>query len=438
MITENIGKIFELPLQAMEHMVESFHIEMDRGLSGEKSSLKMIPTYAGMPTGEEKGIYMALDMGGTNFRVLQIELKGGRKTGRPSIMKFVLGKEEIAGTAEQFFDFIAESVKTFLKKQKHKAGGPCDLGFTFSFPIQQTSAARGILICWTKGFQTSGVVGKDVVGLLGQAFRRKGVEDINISALVNDTVGTLVAKSYADTACDVGVIIGTGTNACYPEELRKIKKLRGAKPRRGRMIINIEWGNFNKLASTHYDRQLDEESENSGQQILEKMVSGMYLGEIARLILHEAAIEGSLSCGLIPFLMKRKSFEAEHMSLIEGDKTGGLKLIGALLAKSGLRKFSVNDRRVIKKVCETVSRRAARISASCIAAIVTKIDPKLSRAHTIAIDGSLFERHPTFSTNMEAALKEILGRKASLVKLTLAKDGSGKGAAIIAAVAAKR
>jgi hexokinase len=65
-----------------------------------------------------------------------------------------------------------------------------------------------------------------------------------------------------------------------------------------------------------------------------------------------------------------------------------------------------------------------------------KIDPDLAAMHTVAIDGSVFEKHPTFAANMKEALKELFGAKASYVKLVLAKDGSGKGAAIIAAVAA--
>ena len=296
MVTENLEKLFELPLPEMEKIIETFMTDMARGLAGENSSLKMIPTYVGMPTGNEKGRFIALDLGGTNFRVLELTLGGGRKIGRTNMMKFALGKEQITGSAEIFFDFIADSVKIFLRKYKIPDTAKINLGFTFSFPIRQTGIASGILICWTKGFEARGVVGNDVVGLMNEAFARRGIKNVKISALVNDTVGTLVAKSYEDPDCDVGVIIGTGTNACYPE---------------ARTIINIEWGNFNKLTSTVYDRQLDEESDNPGEQILEKMVSGMYMGEVTRLILRDLATKAQLSCGPIPILLKKKSFETE-------------------------------------------------------------------------------------------------------------------------------
>ncbi|MDO8525244.1 MAG: hexokinase [Candidatus Omnitrophota bacterium] len=424
MAMEGIEKLFELPLPAMKHLIDSFRLEMARGLKDAKSSLKMIPTYIGMPTGREKGEFMALDLGGTNFRVLKLTLKGKRRAGLPRMMEFALGKKQITGNAGIFFDFIADHVKIFLKKHNLSDIPSIGLGFTFSFPIRQTSVSGGILICWTKGFETSGVVGNDVVRLMNEAFARRGVKNIRISALVNDTVGTLVAKSYEDPFCDVGVIIGTGTNACYPEALRSIKKWRGPKAKSARMIINTEWGNFNKLSRTSYDRQLDENSNNEGRQILEKMVSGMYMGEIVRLALKDAGV-----------LFKRSVFEAEYMSIIEGDKTDDLRLTGELLAGMLRRKSSVNDRRIIRRTCEIVSRRAARISAACIAAIIKKMDPYLGRAHTIAIDGSVFEKHPTFSRNMEEALEEIFGPKSSLIKLVLAKDGSGKGAAIAAAAA---
>lgn len=49
------------------------------------------------------------------------------------------------------------------------------LGFTFSFPLEQVGLTKGYLKTWTKGFDCSGVVGKDVVQQLEDAIRRRGV-----------------------------------------------------------------------------------------------------------------------------------------------------------------------------------------------------------------------------------------------------------------------
>jgi hexokinase len=47
------------------------------------------------------------------------------------------------------------------------------LGFTFSFPVEQTRLNTGKLLQWNKGFEVAGVLGEDVVGLLRDAFKRK-------------------------------------------------------------------------------------------------------------------------------------------------------------------------------------------------------------------------------------------------------------------------
>lgn len=48
--------------------------------------------------------------------------------------------------------------------------------------------------------------------------------NINIAAIVNDTVGTLVSHAYVDPETQLGVIIGTGTNAAYVEEISCMPK----------------------------------------------------------------------------------------------------------------------------------------------------------------------------------------------------------------------
>lgn len=75
------------------------------------------------------------------------------------------------GTQEKLFDFIANAVDTFSKEKGITAKLP--LGFTFSFPVHQTSLISGTLIRWTKDFSASGAVGENVVELLKEAFKRK-------------------------------------------------------------------------------------------------------------------------------------------------------------------------------------------------------------------------------------------------------------------------
>ena len=398
---KNLEKSFDISQTEMKRIIKDFHSEMDKGLRREKSSLKMIPTYVKRPTGNETGKFIALDLGGTNFRILELELKGHRKTGKPVSKSFVLDKKYLTGRGEKLFDFIADCIKIFMKEKRIVSDAEFDLGFTFSFPVEQTSIASGTLLRWTKGFSAEGVIGKDVVKLLNDALAREGIDNVKVTALVNDTVGTLVAKAYEEPDCDIGVILGTGTNACYSDNDTV-----------DNTIINTEWGNFNKLKTNSYDAALDAESENRGSQVLEKMVSGMYLGELFRLAVNDIVKKNFFSS-------KRMSVRTEYMSEIERDRSKNMS----------------EDRRVCKKICEIISTRAARISAAALAAVITKIDPELERRHTIAIDGSVYEKYPGFSKRIEAELLEIFAGKSSQVKIALTKDGSGKGAAIIAAVA---
>jgi len=68
-----------------------------------------------------------------------------------------------------------------------------------------------------------------------------------------------------------------------------------------------------------------------------------------------------------------------------------------------------------------------------LAAAVAWIDPGIERDPPIAVDGSVFEKHPGFAADMDAAFREILGGKAGRVRTALTHDGSGLGAAVIAA-----
>lgn len=113
---------------------------------------------------------------------------------------------------------------------------------------------------------------------------------IKLTALINDTVGTLIASAYTDDQVKIGCIFGTGCNAAYMEECGEIPKLAhmNLDPKLP-MAINCEWGAFDNerviLPRTPYDIIIDKESPRPGQQIFEKMIAGLYLGEIFRLTL---------------------------------------------------------------------------------------------------------------------------------------------------------
>ncbi len=62
---------------------------------------------------------------------------------------------------QDLFDFIASSLKEFVEREGDDSETSLtrrELGFTFSFPVKQTSISSGVLIKWTKGFDIEDMV----------------------------------------------------------------------------------------------------------------------------------------------------------------------------------------------------------------------------------------------------------------------------------------
>ncbi|MCX6565461.1 MAG: hypothetical protein NTW38_03415 [Candidatus Aminicenantes bacterium] len=430
-----LRRLFAVTDGRLRTLIEAFHGEMRRGLAGEPGSLQMLPAFVDLPTGRERGTFLALDMGGTNVRVLRVDLPGdGSFPGRIED-QFQLNREQVAADGKVLFAAIARFIDRFLRERA--LSGRYRLGFTFSFPIRQRSIARGDLIAWTKGWTAEGVVGRDVVELLNQALAAEKVSGVRVVSVNNDTTGTLMALAYLDPDCDAGCILGTGTNICYRERTAEIRKPIGPYGR-DFMIINMESGNYNAaLPRNHYDDLLDRQSENPGLQAEEKMVSGKYLGELVRLVVADLCGRGVLFGGRLPEIFSvREGFGSERLSEIEEDDSPGADDVRSRLRGWGIRPADAGDARALREVVRIVSGRAARVAAATLAATVTINDSSLDGKHAIAVDGSIFHKYPGFKARMEETLRELFGDRAGRVRLAPMQDGSGLGAAIIAAVSA--
>lgn len=95
---------------------------------------------------------------------------------------------------------------------------------------------------------------------------------VDVVALVNDTTGTMMSCALTNPDVSAGLILGTGTNACYMESLENVPKWDGDQNEPRQVIINTEWGAFGDNGSwnhlrTKYDEQVDKESMNPGMQL---------------------------------------------------------------------------------------------------------------------------------------------------------------------------
>lgn len=452
---------FVLKNDTLQAIMKQFQAEMEGGLAEYGKDMAMVPSFVtGVPDGSEEGTFLALDLGGTNLRVCEVRLFGQHKF-EIKQQKYKVSTELKEGEARVLFDYIADSVDAFLTDigtQAPASSEPIHLGFTFSFPVEQTAIDAGKLLTWTKGFNAKNAIGHDVVKLLQDAFDRKHIH-VRCSALVNDTVGTLLSRSYQNGPALIGAIFGTGTNGAYIDKTRTIKKLgddkiaeaeAGGDQAGNFMVVNTEWGAMDNgrkvLPVSIFDNKLDRESINPRKQAFEKMVSGMYLGEITRNILlhfidHTLLFDGYST----EILNTHYGYDAAFVSAVEGAKTDDeVKKIIVEQLKMDAKRVSPGCIEIVKWACKMAAVRAAQLAACAIAAVViyTKNHeiPVAERdtGVDIGLDGSVAEFLPGFEGRVREALVVLLGEKGEKrVRMGLAKDGSGVGAALTALQAKK-
>ncbi|KAI9821767.1 MAG: hypothetical protein M1827_002348 [Pycnora praestabilis] len=227
-----------------------------------------------LPSGRERGKFLAIDFGGSNLRVGLIELYG--QITKPNQEKIVaplnalppdsrdvssirrsfekawsIGEHLKNDKAEDLFDWIGDCIAEVVRNivtsgiENGKAV-PKELamGVTFSFPMMQDSLAEATIMPMGKGFAiksnldlgkrllagyerhiTDSVIEHyaptDGLGAFKSWRTPKNLPRLKIFAITNDTVATLASLAYIvnglpHSKVAMAVIVGTGTNAAIP------------------------------------------------------------------------------------------------------------------------------------------------------------------------------------------------------------------------------
>ncbi|CAI4229993.1 unnamed protein product [Auanema sp. JU1783] len=441
---ESVMAEFKLSNNTLRRMMSHMSDNMDRGLAkGLKgSTIAMLPSFVPeLPNGAERGKFVAMDLGGTNLRVMLMEIEPGEPM-RTKQFNTRMPNAAMHGTGPKLFDYIAKALADFLiEKELENENLP--VGFTFSYPCNQTGLRSATLLRWTKGVTATGCVGKDVVKLLEEAIERDGRVRVDIVALINDTVGTMVAAAYeANGDCDIGVIIGTGTNASYMEKTKNIVEgLKNATEDyyHDTMIIDTEWGGFGDRGEadyifTQYDKIIDSRSDHPGVNSLDKLVAGMCMGELVRLVLVKLCDSKVLFNGHGSKVLRTiGSFPTKYISEILHDDCGSYSNTRQIMDELGIDSFTFSDMLLFREVCMVVSRRSANLAAASIACVLNRVNrPRM----TVAIDGSTYKYHPFFDHWVTEKIKELVNPGLEF-KVIQTGDGSGRGAALIAAIVSR-
>ncbi|KAJ5180472.1 Hexokinase-1 [Penicillium capsulatum] len=477
---DEVDNLFSTPLSTdkMTDMSEKIRAQFRHGL--QSSPCCMLPSYNhALPTGAEKGTFLALDVGGSTFRVALIELDG-----RGQDMRIVkVSSSQIDNTVKllegtQFFDWMAGQIENMLKEVGTDYGRgdtTLPMGLSWSFPIEQTSMGSGNVIHMGKGFMCSnGTLGQELGQLIIDSCRKRHL-NVEMAALVNDSSAALLSRAYVDPKTRMSLILGTGTNMAIHYPVHEIGRSKfGVRPEgwfdyAKHVIVNTEMSMFGGgvLPMTRWDDVLNQTHLRPNYQPLEYMITGRYLGEIVRLITVEAVETAGLFGGQLPHSLRDPyTLDTSIVASLEEDSSASLSASGALLQKEHTfpTSPSVDDLRFLRRVCQVVSRRAAGYLATAIHSMwclsnevefpASSVSDSLSKQASevtvvesdesvknlsIACDGTVINKYPGFRDTCQNYLNQLAEKShpdsGASIRLDPAPESAILGAAVAVAVA---
>ncbi|ORX57436.1 actin-like ATPase domain-containing protein [Hesseltinella vesiculosa] len=426
----------------LEQIIKGFTEEMKAGLSLTGSTdMKMLPSFVtGHPTGYEQGTYLALEISGVDIYVCQVILKG--KKGKLAInqYQYKIPDDYTTGTDVMvLINYVTDCIVDFLQR----VGIPLDeslaMCISVGFAIKQDSLNQGIICGLEHGFGFTNAIGRDLVDLF--PFKERGM-GLKIVAVAN------------------GIVHGAGTNCSYYDRVANIKSLNSDDSDDAtQMIINTEWcsAGAKHLPINQFDTHLDEVSNNQGIHLFEKMTTGMYLGELVRLILMHLCEKNVLSFSMTqpskaatagngadadldePCLLDLPyRFDTSYMYVIEADQSDQLEDIRVILEEMcHVETTTLADRFVTKKVCSWVGNRAAALLGASVASVVTYMISEnivtSNEEFAIAISGDVYEDYPDFHPRVCTTVRSLIDEQvAARLSVGLVQYSRIIGASIVA------
>ncbi|KAI6305705.1 hypothetical protein MCOR34_008412 [Pyricularia oryzae] len=458
----------------------------------------MLPSYNyQLPNGSEQGRYLSVDVGGSTLRVALVELKGLEEGGYDGCSRIVridnfridVGVKALVGRA--FFDWMAARILETLKSaseggqnNKEEFNGspqaPIPMGLAWSFPIEQTSLKGGLLQNMGKGFLAAdGLLGQDLGEIVKQACSGHNLH-VEVAAIINDSSAALLSESYRRPSTRFGLILGTGFNIAAYMPVTTIERPKfGVRPaswfeKASHVIVNTEMGMFGQgfLPMTRWDEQLKAAHPKPEFQPLEHFVAGLYIGELARLIMIDAIETTGLFGGVVPpSLVGPYTLETETLSILESDESLNLENAVAAFASRhpSSQKPLFSDILALRTISKLVTRRSAALVAAALYGLwelkreteneylepqetvkstdmpfaqETRAELDLGRV-VVGFNGSVIEQYPGYRTNCQIYIDALfkrsqeqlsqgggLSREEALIELVPAKESSLLGAAV--------
>ncbi|XAR51425.1 hypothetical protein NMG60_11006048 [Bertholletia excelsa] len=436
------------PSSTLWHLANDLASDMQASLASSDNEIKlsMLVSYvAPLPTGDEQGLYYGVNLRGENCLIFR-----GRLGGRSEPIKDII-REEIsypsdvmAGTSKELFDFVALQLARFISTfsegtEEETPTARKKLGVTVSYPVHQLASSSDTPIKWKNLAFDDKVeqVGKDLVEEMNQALEKHGV-DLRVFALVDSAIGDLAGGRYYNKETVAAISLGMGTTVAYVETAQAVPSINTGREVVSLRVINMEWGRFfpSHLPVTEFDASLDAASSNPNSQIFEKLISGMYLGEIVRRVLLKMAKETALFGESVPpKLAIPYSLSSPDMAVMHQDTSEDHEVVDEKLREIfGVTGTTSMVREVVAEVCDVVVERGARLAGASVVAIIKKLGRIANKKSVVVVEGGLYEHYRIFRNYLNSSVWEMLGSDLSdNVMIEHSHGSSGAGTLFLAA-----
>lgn len=392
---------------------QRFCASLENGLNTQSKTfgetIPMLPTFLNLggdlPQGEP---VLVIDAGGTFFRVCVVEFDANSQVSISHFSKHRMPGSQSWVSKESFYQTFAQALLPLLPYSRK-------LGFCFSFACQNLPNHDALVLQLNKEMEAEGVIGTLVVESLREALRAEGDSGQLDVVVLNDTVAGLLAgylrsreTNYSDY---LGMVLGTGLNVAYAEPVHQIKKLAESDllayaqqfahvP--SRMIINTECGSYPLEQISPVDVRIDQKSVNPGNALLEKRISGRYLGAHAYETIKLACEQGQLFS---------QDF-CEAFANLEGLTSADLDGFLAKQADNPLGNLQANphDVEVLWAIADNVFARSAKYVAILLAGFHLKLGVGQDPAKPLAVnmEGSTYYKSQTYQAKITANRKQYL------------------------------
>ena len=384
----------------VSEQAEKIRNNMLSAMKGTVVDIPMFPSYLSCEGALREGEnVIVIDAGGTNYRSGLACFRGG------SFSVSEVSKAPMPGSGgnkcswEEFISFTADSIEPFLDRASV-------LGFCFSYSAEITPEKDARVITIDKEVSISGCEGKLLGQSINEELERRGRKRLKIIVL-NDTVaamlGGMASLKKEDYSGFAGMICGTGFNICLSY---------------GGMLYNTESGYYLGMPQSALDKAVDEKSLAPGEKLIEKMISGAYLGLLCREGIIKAVEEGLIAPDVLDRL---NAFERPDGALTDawasGRDDGGILCSEEAIEFAGL-------------LARSIMSRSAKCAASALIGAMLLSGSEEEKPFCVCAEGSLIAKSERFRSCLDKELEEFaLGNRKLNYVISLGKDTTLPGSA---------